>query len=191
MGDLERKQIAFDLSISKLKEFYPYEPYNRAYDDIKSFMKKYDFMWRQGSIYVSKKPIKTSTVSKIIKKLSKEQPWLNRCVNAFDVTSIGKTHSLKHIFEKAVIVENKKINDIVKDIREAGYRPTKRLVACMEKVNDAAGKQCSIRNLKSEVKNNPDNAALKKAAAGAIKEMARQDQLQAAKQPVKEPVQHG
>ncbi len=34
MGDLERKQIAFDLNISKLKEFYPYEPYNRAYDDL-------------------------------------------------------------------------------------------------------------------------------------------------------------
>lgn len=82
-----------------------------------------------------------------------------------------------------------KITAIVKDIKESGYIPTKRLVACMEKVNDVAKKKCSIRNLKSEVKKQPDNDELKKAAAGAIKELNRQDQLKAAKQPVPEPVQ--
>lgn len=36
--DTGRKQIAFDLDANKLKEPYPYDPYNRAYDDINIFI---------------------------------------------------------------------------------------------------------------------------------------------------------
>jgi virulence-associated protein VapD len=46
--------IAFDMKISKLKEYYG-EPYNNAYFEIGSMLRNYDFYNAQGSIYITKK----------------------------------------------------------------------------------------------------------------------------------------
>jgi virulence-associated protein VapD len=63
--------IAFDMEISKLKEYYGV-PYNKAYLQIKSIMKDASFEWVQGSLYISKDEQNTlANVYKAINKLSK------------------------------------------------------------------------------------------------------------------------
>lgn len=44
--------IAFDMSISDLKGHYG-EPYNNAYFEIKTELRKYDFYNTQGSVYLT------------------------------------------------------------------------------------------------------------------------------------------
>ncbi|MBO5548836.1 MAG: virulence protein [Prevotella sp.] len=46
--------IAFDLNISDLKATYG-EPYNNAYYEIKTILRKYDFFNTQGSVYLTEK----------------------------------------------------------------------------------------------------------------------------------------
>lgn len=43
--------IAFDMVISDLKEYYG-EPYNNAYFEIKTEMRKFEFYNTQGSVYL-------------------------------------------------------------------------------------------------------------------------------------------
>ncbi|MEL5719494.1 virulence protein [Treponema pedis] len=45
--------IAFDMKIDDLKKFYG-EPYNAAYDEIRSEMEHLGFGWTQGSLYIAK-----------------------------------------------------------------------------------------------------------------------------------------
>jgi len=46
--------IAFDMVIADLKEYYG-EPYNNAYFEIKTVLRKYEFYNTQGSVYLTKK----------------------------------------------------------------------------------------------------------------------------------------
>lgn len=44
--------ISFDMSIGDLKQHYG-DPYNKAYEDIKQILYRYDFFWVQGSTYMT------------------------------------------------------------------------------------------------------------------------------------------
>ena len=46
--------IAFDINISILKDTYG-EPYNNAYYEIKTILRKYEFYNTQGSVYLTEK----------------------------------------------------------------------------------------------------------------------------------------
>ena len=46
--------IAFDLNINELKDTYG-EPYNNAYYEIKTLLRKFDFYNTQGSVYLTEK----------------------------------------------------------------------------------------------------------------------------------------
>lgn len=106
MGNVYKRQIAFDLSQEELKKHYPRSKfamspkyYNEAYADIKRFMKKHGFEHRQGSVYISKDKLSNADINILVGKLAKELPWLSKCATAFDVTSIGTQHSLKKVLE--------------------------------------------------------------------------------------------
>lgn len=83
-----RKFINFDLDTKALKEFYPSEDYRAAYSKIKVFMENNGFEHRQSSGYISVKPMKESQINKIILRMVHQFPWLGKCVNRFDVTTI-------------------------------------------------------------------------------------------------------
>lgn len=71
--------IAFDLVIGDLKRHYG-EPYNNAYFEVKTVLKKAGFEWTQGSVYVSVSPENNLTqVYKAINMLSKID-WFKKSV---------------------------------------------------------------------------------------------------------------
>lgn len=45
--------ISFDMKIGDLKKHYG-DPCNKAYEDIRQTLKKYDFFWVQGSTYLTR-----------------------------------------------------------------------------------------------------------------------------------------
>lgn len=62
--------IAFDLKIEDLKKSYG-EPYNKAYDEIRTELETLGFEWTQGSVYMSTSEKNTlTTVYKAINRLS-------------------------------------------------------------------------------------------------------------------------
>lgn len=88
-----RKALNFDLDINALKKFYPGNTHTQAYHDIRGFLEKCGFEHRQGSGYVSNKPMITSDVIIIVQEMVKVYPWVSRCAKVFDITSVGKTYS--------------------------------------------------------------------------------------------------
>jgi cell filamentation protein len=95
-----RKAIYFDLDDNALKAAYPKPGYKRAWDDIKKFMVGNGFEHRQKSGYNSLNPLEFAEVLKIVRDLIKALPWLSQTdvIQQFDVTEIGETHSLSHLF---------------------------------------------------------------------------------------------
>lgn len=58
-----RKQITFDLDTKALQKYYPGESWNNAYEVIKKHMLKNNFVWLQGSVYVSREPWTSRRIS--------------------------------------------------------------------------------------------------------------------------------
>lgn len=78
--------ISFDLSTSKLKEFYG-NNYPQAYTDIKHELSKFKFEWQQGSVYLCSEPNSLEWLFKLMLHLNKIQ-WFNeslRDIQAFEV----------------------------------------------------------------------------------------------------------
>lgn len=105
-----RKQITFDLSDRKLKEFYPkpnttFNPkyHNKAWSDISRFMKKNGFEHRQRSVYASINPMTRAEVLVLIDRMVEKMSWINKCLNAIDVTNISRQHSLMQAVENSAI----------------------------------------------------------------------------------------
>lgn len=97
---MPRKQIAFDLDTKALKKYYPSDSWQNAYDVIKRHMKKNNFIWLQGSVYVSEKSMTVHNVSNILKDLVAKNPWLNLCMRDCRETDLGKEHDKNYIFDK-------------------------------------------------------------------------------------------
>lgn len=105
-----RKQITFDLSDQKLKIFYPKPKFsinpkyhNKAWGDIARFMKKNGFEHRQRSVYASLNPMTRAEVLILVDRMAEKMPWLHKCLNAIDVTNIGRQHSLMRVIENSAI----------------------------------------------------------------------------------------
>ena len=69
--------ITFDMVIADLNEYYG-KPYNNAYYEIKSILKKYDFYNIQGSVYMTKRDDMV-TVHRAIDALKKIE-WFRKSV---------------------------------------------------------------------------------------------------------------
>lgn len=95
-----RKQITFDLDTNALKIYYPSDNWRNAYEVIKNHMRKNNFSWVQGSVYVSNKPISSFEVDVIMRNAVKKYPWLNKCMRDCKQTNVGKQYNLNHIFDK-------------------------------------------------------------------------------------------
>ena len=97
-----KKQITFDLDTKALKIYYPNKSWNNAYDIIKKHMTRNDFLWLQGSVYVSIHPMSSKEVTHILDKLIEDNKWLNLCMRDCRETNIGKEHSKNYLFDKTI-----------------------------------------------------------------------------------------
>ena len=97
------KAINFDLDINALKAHYCQETgqhYTQAYADIRKFMENNDFTHRQGSGYISSRPMTNTEISHLAARMRQQFPWLRECVKEIDVTNIVEQHSLIPEFYK-------------------------------------------------------------------------------------------
>ena len=96
-----RKQITFDLSQEALEAHYPRgerarseHHYRKAYQDIRRFMEKQGFAWRQNSVYVSDAPMTTMDIVLLSQQMAESLPWMRLCVKEITATDIGAQYSL-------------------------------------------------------------------------------------------------
>jgi len=95
-----RKSLNFDLDTKKLKEHYPNKNYTEAYNDIKKFLIKNGFEYKQGSGYISKETMTRIAVTSVVKELNKNHPWLETCCKTFYYSDIGQEYdALSYIKE--------------------------------------------------------------------------------------------
>ena len=99
-----RKQIAFDLDTKALEKYYPSENWNNAYNVVRRHMTNNVFLWQQGSVYVSEKPITSTQITHILDELVGKNPWLNLCMRDCRETNIRRAHDKNHLFDKSVKV---------------------------------------------------------------------------------------
>lgn len=98
------KQITFDLDTKQLEKYYPKKAWNKAYDKISDYMKKCDFRWVQGTVYVSEKPISSREITYILQDLVHKYPRLNLCMRDCRETEVGKEFERNYLFDKTVSI---------------------------------------------------------------------------------------
>ena len=88
------KAINFDLDTKLLEQEHPKKDATVAYKEIGKFLKKHGFEHRQGSGYISKKPMFDTDVKRLVLQMQKQHPWIEKCAQKIDVTSIGEIFDL-------------------------------------------------------------------------------------------------
>ena len=76
--------------------------HNKSVGRYCTFYEKNGFEHRQRSVYASLNPMTRAEVLVLIDSMEK-MPWLNKCLNAIDVTNIGRQHSLMQAVENSAI----------------------------------------------------------------------------------------
>ncbi len=99
------KAIYFDMRIRDLAKYYSPGNPKGAYKKIKAFMLKHDFEHAQYSGYHSKNKIIDLDVFDMVYDMSNELPWLEHCMNHFEVTNIGTNHDLMDLFADDIDAE--------------------------------------------------------------------------------------
>ncbi len=98
-GEVKRlKAIYFDMRIRDLENYYSKTNPKGAYKKIKAFMLNNGFEHEQYSGYHSKKKMTDLEVFDLIYAMSEELPWMQYCMNHFEVTNIGANHDLMELF---------------------------------------------------------------------------------------------
>lgn len=91
------KAINFDLDTKAMKD---YGVLPNGYKSVGTSLTKYGFTHRQGSGYISNEKIRHDDVAEIIRKTTKENPWLGDCVNKIDVTNVGRQFDMIDIVKE-------------------------------------------------------------------------------------------
>ena len=85
--------IAFDLDIEALRKHYG-DPYNNAYHEIRSVLKRHGFAWQQGSVYFGDQTINAVTCVLAAIDLSQSLPWFARSVRDIRMLRIEELNDL-------------------------------------------------------------------------------------------------
>jgi virulence-associated protein VapD len=94
--------IAFDLVVEELRKHYdPVSP-NNAYTEVREFLVREGFSWRQGSVYFGDPArINMSTCVEAAQRLARELPWFTKCVRDIRMLRIEELSDLLGIVERA------------------------------------------------------------------------------------------
>ena len=96
------KALYFDLRIRDLEEHYSAKNPLGAYRKIKTYLTKRNFSHQQYSGYHSGFKTTDLEIFDLVRDMSRELPWLEKCMNHFDVTNVGANHDLMRLFEEVV-----------------------------------------------------------------------------------------
>ena len=95
------KALYFDLRVKDLRRYFSADNPTRAYGLIQEFFRKHSFDHVQYSGYHSTQRLTDIEIFLLIRELIVAYPWLNQCVNRFEVTNIGVNHDLIRLFQDA------------------------------------------------------------------------------------------
>ena len=90
----KRMMINFDLDTKKYEKITN-KPSPTAYYQIRQYMEKNEYVHRQGSCYISKQATSRAEVLADVKHFSLNNKWFNHCVKELDLTTVGRTLSIK------------------------------------------------------------------------------------------------
>ncbi len=96
------KALYFDIRIKDLEEHYSKTNPKGAYKKIQRFMAKHNFSHEQYSGYHSKYKTTDLEIFDLIREMCDEFPWLQHCINHFEVTNVGANHDLMELFTEDV-----------------------------------------------------------------------------------------
>ena len=96
------KALYFDIRIKDLEKYYSATNPKGAYKKIESFMSKHNFSHEQYSGYHSKYKTTDLDIFDLIREMSETFPWLQFCMNHFEVTNVGANHDLMELFKEEI-----------------------------------------------------------------------------------------
>lgn len=111
------KSINFDLDTEQMK--IELGSKTKGYSLLKKAFKKIGFSHRQGSGYVSVKPLSDVQVTGVLKKIAKQNSWLSTCINRMDITDIGNMFDVADFVRKVAHTQKKKAQREKKEIIRA------------------------------------------------------------------------
>lgn len=94
------KALYFDLKIKALIQYYSKTNPKGAYSKIQKFLLKNSFEREQYSGYHSLYPTTDLNIFDLVRDLQISMPWLEQCVNKFEVADLGENYNLKNVFSK-------------------------------------------------------------------------------------------
>lgn len=92
------KALYFDIRIRDLERYYSPTNPKGAYAKIKTFLTHHNFSHEQYSGYHSKYKTTDLEIFDLIHEMSVTFPWLQFCINHFEVTNVGTNHDLMNLF---------------------------------------------------------------------------------------------
>lgn len=85
--------IAFDMDTELLRQNYG-DPYNNAYGEIRSVLKKHGFNWQQGSVYFGAETVNAVTCVLAAIDLAATLPWFAASVRDIRMLRIEELNDL-------------------------------------------------------------------------------------------------
>lgn len=101
-----KKAINFDLDISKMLATIGSK--TAGYDRLKRAFKKMGFEHVQGSGYISKKPMTSHTLARILRNIVKNNSWIGFCLNSMIESTITDTFDITNMVIKNAQFEQRK-----------------------------------------------------------------------------------
>lgn len=101
MDSSQKKGINFDLDTEALKRYYTKGDWHNAYNDVRRYLGNHGFEHIQGSGYHSLEPMSEVKAMAVIKKMTKNFPWVNKCVRICTIADVPETYDISHVFAEA------------------------------------------------------------------------------------------
>lgn len=93
LGTYRMYAIAFDMDIESLRMNYG-DPYNNAYAEIRTVLKKHGFNWQQGSVYFGAETVNAVTCVLAAIDLAATLPWFAASVRDIRMLRIEELNDL-------------------------------------------------------------------------------------------------
>ena len=92
------KALYFDIRIKDLARYYSSTNPKGAYGKIQRFLIQHNFSHEQYSGYHSIHKTTDLEIFDLVREMSDTFPWLQHCINHFEVTNVGANHDLMELF---------------------------------------------------------------------------------------------
>lgn len=98
----EMKALYFDLRVNDLRKHYSETSPNGGYAKIRDYLLDHDFSHEQYSGYHTNYKTTDVDIFNFVSKMHMELPWLEYCLNHFEVSNIGANHDLMKLYDNKV-----------------------------------------------------------------------------------------